>query len=283
MSPLATVGIPVFNEARFLETSLRSILEQDYPNLEIIVSDNASTDTTFSLCTALLSHRTNTVLHRFETNQGATENFRFVAENAQGKYFMWASGHDIWSPDLISSCVELMERDPGIVVAFGTSAWIDEDGNPLPKYSGWIDTRGMQPTARLMTTVWGNMHPILGLIRKSALDRARPLEPVVGADLILLAQLALQGDFAHVTSTSWCRREFRHEESHDQKVKRYRSSEYGLTKGSMIDRTFPLLRLPLGLAQSIIDADTLRFTEKLAVLAALFTMLPARYLDGKRK
>ena len=283
MPPLVTIGIPVFNEARFVEKTLKSILEQDYPNLEIIVSDNASSDETYSLCNEILGNRPKTVLHRFDTNQGATENFRFVADSANGKYFMWASGHDTWSPNLISACVELLERDPTIVVAFGTSAWIDEHGNPMTKFSGWIDTRGMQPVARFITTVWGNMHPILGLIRKSALDRVRPIEPVIGADLILLSQLALQGDFAHATSGNWCRREFRHESSHNEKLKRYRSTEYRLTKGSLIDKIFPLLRLPLGLALSVIRADSLRFAEKLAVLSALIAMLPARYLDGKRK
>lgn len=278
--PLVSIGMPVFNEARFVEDSLLSIVEQDYPNTEIIVSDNGSTDETHAICQRILSHREGYTINRFESNKGATENFRFVLERARGEYFMWASGHDLWAPDYVSRTIAVLEAEPGAVIAFGTSAWIDETGQLLPRHYGYTDTRGLPALARFFTIYFGNMNPILGVIRRASLNRTRPLVSIVGADLILLTQLALLGDFVHAPETTWQRREFRHETSHSQKLRRYRSPDYALTRNPL-DRLFPLLRLPLILLE-IIFRSNLGFLEKTAAACALIASLPVRYLVGKR-
>lgn len=278
--PLVSIGMPLYNESRFIKASLESILAQDYPNLEIIISDNASTDETVNICKALISDRTNIFVNQFDKNLGATENSIYVLHQAKGKYFMWASGHDLWSPNLIRESVTLLENNPTAVIAFGSSSWINENGQIMPRFFGWTDTRGMNPVARFFTILWGNMHPILGVIRKSALDKVQPITKTAGSDLILLSELVLQGDFVHAPMAQWQRREFRHETSHTEKLKRYRSKEYGLTR-SFLDKYFPLLRLPLKLAQIVIRSN-LRISEKTAVVLALIASLPARYLTGKR-
>lgn len=278
--PLVTIGMPLYNEERFVEASLKSILTQDYPNLEIIISDNASSDKTLDICSRLFENRSDITIHKFETNQGAAENFRYVLSVAKGKYFMWASGHDLWASNLVRESVALLEETPSAVLAFGSCIWIDENGHKLPKSSGYTDTRGMNPMARFFLIFFGNMHPILGLIRKSVLDQVKPIASAVGADLILLTELVLKGDFVHVLQTQWKRREFRHESSYNEKLNRYKSSQYGLTR-SLLDRFFPLFRLPIGLIRNVMHSD-LKTYEKLTVLLALVTSIPARYLAGKR-
>jgi len=278
--PLVSIGMPLYNEARFIEDSLSSILAQDYPHLEIIISDNASTDATLNTCQRLIGKRTNAIIHQFDNNRGAAENFRYVLSVARGKYFMWASGHDLWTPNYVSESVALLEMTTTAVIAFGSSIWIDENGHQLPKFSGYTDTRGMNPITRFFMIFFGNMHPILGVIRKSALDQTQTIVSAVGADLILLSELALQGDFVHATRTHWQRRDFRHESNHAEKLKRYRSSEYGLTR-SLYNVYFPLFRLPLELARNVIHSE-LRTLEKVAVLLALVASLPVRYLAGKQ-
>lgn len=277
--PLVSIGMPVYNEARFVEESLRSITEQNYPNIEIILSDNGSTDETHAICQRLLSHREGVTINRFDNNKGATENFRFVLERARGKYFMWASGHDLWASDYVSRTVAVLEAEHRAVIAFGTSAWIDEEGQPLLRHYGYTDTRGLPALSRFFTIFFGNMNPILGMIRKASLNKTRPLVPLVGADLILLTQLALQGDFVHTPETCWHRREFRHETSHSQKLRRYRSPDYALTRNPL-DRLFPLLRLPLILLE-IVFRSNLGFLEKTAAACALTASVPVRYLAGK--
>lgn len=277
--PLVTLGMPVFNEERFLEESLRSMLVQDYQNLEIVISDNASSDRTERICREFARSDSRIRYHRFDVNQGAAANFKRVMDDARGTYFMWAAGHDRWSPGLVSECVGLLESEPTAVLAYASSAWIDAAGQRMEKTWGWTDTRGMSPVGRFFTVFWGNMHPIYGLIRMQALRRV-PFLACAGTDLLILCQLALTGDFVHARSAEWSRREFRKAESHRDRLKRYRSVEFGLSR-SMLDRLFPMARLPLELAGAILRAP-ISWYERLGMLLVLLPSLLLRYLIGRR-
>ncbi|MCR4346776.1 MAG: glycosyltransferase family 2 protein [Sulfuricaulis sp.] len=277
--PLVSIGIPVYNEDRFLEESLQSLLSQDYRNLEIIISDNASTDKTEAICRKYCNRDHRIRYHRFESNQGATANFRKVVELAQGRYFMWAAGHDLWSPNLISECASILEKNPDGVIAFGSCTWIDAAGRQMARASGWTDTRGMDPIARFFSVFWGNMHPILGVMRIDALRQAR-FQACIGTDLLMLSELALMGHFIHASSASWSRREFRDDESYRDRMKRYRSSQYRLSH-SLIDRFFPVVRLPLELIKVALRARVPWF-EKLGIVGILVPSLPVKYVIGRR-
>lgn len=279
--PLVTIGMPLYNEEKFLAESLRSIFSQDYKNIEIIISDNASTDDTLNICKELSKERPSVRINSFQENQGAAENFSYVLQEASGKYFMWASGHDLWEKNLISSCVHLLEGSDSFIIAFGSSEWIDEHGQLMERFSGWTDTRGMTDIARFFTVFWGNMHPVLGLIRRSTLNEVIPIGSFVGADLALLGALSLKGHFVHATNTNWKRREFRHEQTHTEKINRYKSNEYGLTKG-IINNLFPMLKLPTTLIKSIASSNISFLPKFLAIIALIFSF-PIRYISGKGK
>jgi glycosyltransferase involved in cell wall biosynthesis len=277
--PLVSIGIPIYNEGRFLEQSLASILTQDYKNLEIIISDNASTDNSRELCQKFVDKDARISYSRFGQNRGVTENFRHVLDLAAGKYFMWAAGHDLWSQDFISQCVRLLENDSEGVVAFGSAEWINATGSPIARISGWTDTRGMDAVARFFSVFWGNMHPILGVIRMETLRRIR-FPSCVGTDLVMLSELALKGHFMHARTTGWSRREFRQLEGYRDRMKRYRSTEFGLSR-SLVDRAFPVLRLPLELV-GVVLRSRIRWFEKVGILAILVPSLPVKYAIGRR-
>ena len=277
--PLVSIGLPVYNEELYIRESLNSLISQDYDNIEILVSDNASTDNTENICTELAQANNNISYHRFETNQGIANNFNYVLENASGQYFMWASGHDIWSPNYISACVNSMQQDNTTVIAFGTSKWIDQSGNPIEsRQYGWIDTRGLDIYSRYVVTFWGNMHPILGVINREKLV-ARKTVRTAGTDMIVLCRLALEGNFMHAVDADWCRREFRNEMSYKEKMERYKSDEFGLVS-SKIEKIFPLIRLPFELNKDIFQSD-LNLSTKFILTLLLNLMLPFRYIAGK--
>jgi glycosyltransferase involved in cell wall biosynthesis len=277
--PLVSIGMPVYNEERFIAESLNSLLAQDYPSAEIIVSDNASTDGTGDICREFAAKNERVQYHRFEYNRGATENFKKVLAVARGKYFMWTSGHDLWAPDLISECVRLLEAEPEAVIAFASAAWIDVMGNKIMRTSGWTDTRGLDPVARFFSVFWGNMHPILGVIRTDALRKVRMLS-CAGTDLVMLSELVMMGHFVHARLTSWSRREPRPAETHQERMKRYRSAQYGLSR-SLLDRVFPVLRLPIELVKAVWRAP-LGWFDKAAIFVILFPALPIKYVVGRR-
>ena len=278
--PLVSIGVFLYNEERFIRETLASLLAQDYANLEIVISDNCSTDSTDAICRQLVAGDERVRYERQERNIGAAANSVHVLERATGKYFMWASGHDLWSPNLVSRCVAALGSHPDAALAYASSSWIDDQGRPLGRESGWYDTRGADAIVRFFMAFWGNLHPVLGLIRTAYLRELPRIHACAGSDQIVLAELALKGDFIYVLDTSWQRREPRARETHRDKLKRYTSRDFGLA-GSWLDRRLPLLRLPLEQMRAV-GRSRLSLAEKLAILVALPPTFLVRYLAGRK-
>jgi glycosyltransferase involved in cell wall biosynthesis len=134
--PLITVGIPVFNGGKFLKRRFDSILNQTYKNLEVIISDNASTDNTSVLCEEFLHKEKNTHYYRQKKNIGALENFNYLIKNANGKYFVFAAVDDLWEPNFLEDNIKILESDEKIVGSIGNVEYFGHKG-AVPKSSKW--------------------------------------------------------------------------------------------------------------------------------------------------
>lgn len=281
--PLVTIGMPIYNEARFLESALKSLLSQDYDHVRILISDNASTDGTGEIGLRTAEADDRVTYSRTEENIGVAANFRRVLEMADGKYFMWAAGHDAWSPDLLRESVAALEANPAASIAFATSAWVNATGERDTDYpdTDYPDTRDMSLFSRFFTVFWGNMHPVLGLIRLENLHKTRSIQNFAGADLVLLSELILMGDFVHADNAWWNRRDVRSKENHSERMKRYTDKEYGHANTSL-DKHFPLLKLPLALISTVWRAP-ISLLRRVSLLLALLPMLPVRYVVGRHK
>lgn len=278
--PLMTIGVPVFNEERFIDSALASLRNQDYANLEIVISDNASTDRTLEICRRHAAEDPRIRIETAPENRGAMANFQHALDMASGTYFMWGAGHDLWTSNVVSECINLLEANKRAALAFASSRWIGVANEPLAKASGWSDTRDLAPTARFFTTFWGNMHPVVGVIRTDHLRTCTPMRNMVGGDLVLLANLALRGGFLHATEACWSRREFRVERDYDDKLKRYASASTRIAS-SRFARMFPLFELPFALVKVVLKS-AIPVVDKLLIVATLIPSLPLRYLVGRR-
>src|SRR5262249_44963466 len=127
-SPLVSIGLPVYNGERFLGTCLDSLLAQTYANLEIVISDNASTDGTPALCEEYAARDPRIRFVRSDRNRGAAWNHNQVASMARGVYFRWCGADDALDPRFIEACVATLESQRDAVLAFPLSIVIDETG-----------------------------------------------------------------------------------------------------------------------------------------------------------
>lgn len=127
-TPLVSVCIPTFNRADKLKRAVRHLLSSSYPNLEIIISDNASSDHTESVCKDLAAAHPNIRYFRHPANRGPTPNFSFAREQAKGTYFLWHGDDDYLGHDFIARCVDVLERDPSVVLAAGLGDYHYGDG-----------------------------------------------------------------------------------------------------------------------------------------------------------
>ncbi len=97
--PLVTVAIPTFNRADLVEQCVRSVMEQTYPNIEILVSDNASSDETLKRLSAIDDKRLRVVTS--QTNVGAIGNFNKCIDEARGDYFVLAADDNFYRPQFV--------------------------------------------------------------------------------------------------------------------------------------------------------------------------------------
>ena len=117
--PLVSVAVITFNQRDFLDQCLASIVAQDYPALEIVVADDASTDGTAELLASYADRYPGKFKIRIaERNGGVTANQNVALADCTGKYLAWIAGDDLMLPGKISAQVAYMERNPGCAICY---------------------------------------------------------------------------------------------------------------------------------------------------------------------
>lgn len=202
-APSVTVGVPVYNGQRYLRATLNSLMAQTYPNLEIVISDNASTDRTEQICREFVEADSRFRYLRLDHNIGPARNFNRCLEFATGKFFKWNAADDVCAPEFIERCVVMLERDPSLVLAHPRTRIIDNEGKVVANYEYELGLSETTPAQRLRNLVFANHrvhggHELFGVIRTDALRRTNLCGCYVRADSVLLAKLAMLGRFGRV-------------------------------------------------------------------------------------
>jgi glycosyltransferase involved in cell wall biosynthesis len=118
-SPKISIGMPIYNGGLSLEQTLPLILNQEFQDFELIISDDCSTDNTQELCEKYASLDPRIKYYRQEKNFGMpVKNFKFVLSKAQGEFFMFASHDDPYKPEFITEMLKIMDFDPDCSLAF---------------------------------------------------------------------------------------------------------------------------------------------------------------------
>lgn len=124
--PLVTIGIPTYNRANYLKQALHSAVHQTYPNLEIIVADNCSTDPTASIVAEFADQRVQHIRHA--TNIGGQNNCNFCVSHARGAYFLLLHDDDLIDPDFVDVCIDAVRGDTTVGIIRTGSRIIDAHG-----------------------------------------------------------------------------------------------------------------------------------------------------------
>lgn len=220
--PLVSIGMPVYNGARFIRESFESLLSEDYEHFELIVCDNASTDGTEAICREYAGRDNRIDYRRSAQNVGAVANFQKAADLACGKYFMWASDHDLWHRSYVSKLLAVLEAEPDVSLAYARTELIDEEGAALELMEDRVDTRGMSPYARYTYLIrhLSRCNMFYGLIRLDALRRTRPLSDAWSPDRLTLVELNFEGPIAQIPETLFHRRRNRPPETEPERRER---------------------------------------------------------------
>lgn len=205
--PLVSIGLPVRNGATYLEGAIESLLAQTYPAIELIICDNASTDSTPEICERFAASDPRVRYHRNETDVGGATNHNLTFTMARGSYFRWAAHDDLAEPELIERCVKVLEHDPGVVLCHTDLVHIDADGNVIGQVSR-NHCSSPRPSVRFATMANARdfCEETYGVIRSADFAATRLQQDYTGSDRTLMSELALRGRFANVEETLFRKR-----------------------------------------------------------------------------
>jgi glycosyltransferase involved in cell wall biosynthesis len=201
--PLVSIGLPVRNAGRDVEKVVKSVLSQDYPALELVISDNASTDDTEDVCRELARADARIVYHRHPENVGLLPNFMSVAARARGEYFRWIGDDDSVDPAFAATCAAVLDADPRLVLvttqlsyegADGSVSSAAYDGTALGSDDPIVRLREM---LRLLNASHLLIDPLYAMFRRERLV-AIPRRNMLREDEVFAAKLALAGPWAHI-------------------------------------------------------------------------------------
>lgn len=206
--PSLTIGLPVFNGERFLAQALDALLAQTYPDFELIISDNASTDRTAAICQEYVARDARVRYVRQRVNIGAGPNHNALVPLARGRYFKWAAHDDLYAPTLLQRCIEVLETDPRPVLVHCWDAMIDERGQVVRCEPHVLDTADARPSVRLHSLLHAPVsNDMYGVIRSDVVRRIGPHGSYLHADRTFIAALCLAGPFGHVPEMLYFRRD----------------------------------------------------------------------------
>lgn len=192
-TPTVSIGIPVYNGEKYVERAVDSVLEQTFDDFELIISDNASTDSTPEIASHYSKIDDRIKYRRNSENKGAAKNFNITFGEASGQYFKWLSSDEWIEPTFLQKCVDKLRDDESLVATYTYCTCFDEgpievdcDLNKSTPYERFVQM--MECGIILHVPIWS-------LFRRGELKKTELIKPFVGADEWLLIDLSISGKF----------------------------------------------------------------------------------------
>lgn len=206
--PRVSIGLPVYNGEPFLQQALDSLLRQTYTDFELIISDNASTDSTGEICRAYAARDSRIHYYRNAQNIGVDRNFNRTFTLSQGEYFRWAAADDLCAPTLLEQSVEVLDRRRDAVLCYPRSRYIDAKGDFLRDYEDNLHIDIPEPEKRFAKYLRDveMCNAAFGLLRSDILRRTNLYGIYSDSDLVYLGELTLYGSFLELPEVLFCRR-----------------------------------------------------------------------------
>jgi glycosyltransferase involved in cell wall biosynthesis len=189
----------VYNGEGLVRDALDALLGQTYDNLELIISDNASTDRTGEICQEYATKDRRIKYYRNPMNVGVYANYRRLVTLATGEYFMWAAVDDLKPPDAIERCVNALSRNHRAVMAHGIVLVRAPGADDLVEFPNAVQATDKNAAARIRLFTRGIEHNAMlyGLYRLNALKQAT-FGSHMGQDYLLCLQMCLLGEVEYV-------------------------------------------------------------------------------------
>jgi glycosyltransferase involved in cell wall biosynthesis len=206
--PRLSIGLPVYNGEEYLAESLDALLGQSYEDFELIITDNASTDGTESICRRYVRQDSRVRYERLPKNIGAANNHNHVFSLTRGELFKWASHDDLYGRDLLRRCVDALDEHPEMILAHSWSAFIDGDGKIIEPYDYRLATDSPSAPERFASLLFApGGDDFYGVMRSDMLRKVKPHASYHHADRTYVVEIAMHGPFHQVPELLYFRRD----------------------------------------------------------------------------
>lgn len=219
--PLVSIVTPSYNQGKYLEDTIRSVLGQDYPNLEYIIVDGASTDGSQDL---IRKYADRLAWWVSEKDSGQAEAINKGLSRATGEIIAWLNSDDTYLPGTILAAVNAFQENPETVLVYGNMLAVDEHGETI----NLLRYRQLSLEDLLCFQIIGQ--PAV-FFRRKALERAGGLDPTYHfmLDHHLWLRIAIQGPTLYVNET-WAAARY-----HSEAKNRARAAEFGQEAFRILD------------------------------------------------
>jgi glycosyltransferase involved in cell wall biosynthesis len=200
--PLVTLALMTYNQEQMIEGAVAGALEQTYSPLEILISDDCSTDRTFERAAMMVEGyvgRHQIRLNRNPRNLGLIGHINALFEMARGEIFVLAAGDDVSLAERVARIVEDFERDPAVMMVHSDVVKLNRDGHELGIWQPPI--AGKADDVLAVAGGFGIHIGATGAYRMAVFERFGPLvERNAYEDLVLGFRARLLGKLAYIES-----------------------------------------------------------------------------------
>jgi len=191
--PLVTIVTPSFNQAKYLEDTIRSVLDQNYANLEYIIIDGGSTDGSVDI---IRNYADQLAFWVSEKDSGQAEAINKGLSRAKGEILAWLNSDDTYLPGAVASAIDAFRKNPDAVLVYGNILAVDGHGQT----TNHLKYHQLSIEDLLCFEIIGQ--PAV-FFRREAFEKAGTLDTSYHCflDHHLWLRIALQGDVLHVNDT----------------------------------------------------------------------------------
>ena len=203
-APRVVALVPTWRASAFIAETLDALSAQTYPNLEILISDDASPDDTAARCERHAARDPRFRVIRQPRNLGWVGNVNALLREARGDYQLFAFQDDLPEPDYVARCVAALEANPAAVMAFSDVALVNQDRTREDKSYQALEgvTNRLERAGRVARQQGSWWIPNRGVFRASAAHSVgglrRNLAGEFSADWPWLLNMSLLGEFVRV-------------------------------------------------------------------------------------
>jgi len=218
---LVSIVTPSYNQARYLEATIQSVLAQDYPRIEYIVMDGASTDSSVEI---IKKHESRLAYWISEKDNGQADAINKGMARANGEILAWLNSDDYYLPKTISAAMKVFEENPDVVMLYGDMLAVDEQGKTI----NVLKYKQLSLEDLLCFQIIGQ--PAV-FFRREAYEKTGGLDPTFHflLDHHLWIRLAQQGKILHVPQI-WAAARY-----HAEAKNRVKASEFGREAFRILD------------------------------------------------